>query len=70
MRKSIVNVSIYDVYSEKNATNNDTYEIVEICNGTSRANATDPTTDYDCADYTSAEFMLGELGALIGIINT
>lgn len=64
MRKSIVNVSIYDVYNEPDE--NGTYRNVDRCNGSNMNNGSTNITGYDCINYTSAEFMLGELGALIG----
>uniref|UniRef100_A0A914UU10 Phosphate transporter n=1 Tax=Plectus sambesii TaxID=2011161 RepID=A0A914UU10_9BILA len=55
IRKGIFEVGIYDVYSNQNATYN-TYDLVENCT----------EAFVDCTTYTSAEFMLGELGALTG----
>ncbi|CDW55964.1 phosphate transporter family protein [Trichuris trichiura] len=71
MRKNIVNVDVYSVYSVyNNATN--AYELVEPskCLPDNATNSTvvsnNNETLYACTQYTSLEFMLGELGVLIG----
>jgi len=55
MRKSIVNVTIYDVHSQYNET-------------TSKYSLTDPPCNktLNCTSYTGAEFLVGEVGALAG----
>lgn len=55
IRKSIVNVKIYDVNVVEY---NDTYTDVHSCNVTDVAQ--------HCTVYTNAEFLLGSLGTLIG----
>uniref|UniRef100_A0A5S6QF02 Phosphate transporter n=1 Tax=Trichuris muris TaxID=70415 RepID=A0A5S6QF02_TRIMR len=71
MRKNIVNVDVYSVYS---VYNNDSkaYELVEPrkCLPPNASNGTfvssNNETLHACTQYTSLEFMLGELGVLIG----
>ncbi|KRY10373.1 putative phosphate permease [Trichinella patagoniensis] len=63
MRKNLVNVESYSVYSVFDAEEN-VYKLVDpsLC-GMLEGNMTHVST---CTNYTSAEFMLGELGVLTG----
>ncbi|KRX77850.1 putative phosphate permease [Trichinella nativa] len=63
MRKNLVNVESYSVYSVFDAEEN-VYKLVDpsMC-GMLEGNMTHVST---CTNYTSAEFMLGELGVLTG----
>lgn len=62
MRKSIVNVAIYDVCSNHTVDSDDFIESCESKNSNVSLNGTNFTL------YTSDEFLLGELGALAGIL--
>ncbi|GMS86940.1 hypothetical protein PENTCL1PPCAC_9115, partial [Pristionchus entomophagus] len=77
IRTGIVDVSVYDVYVQYEPGNN-TYVIVPFCEV---ANDTLETTTFappplpvgnetnivDCARYTSADFMYGQVGTLLGV---
>uniref|UniRef100_A0A914VEN9 Phosphate transporter n=1 Tax=Plectus sambesii TaxID=2011161 RepID=A0A914VEN9_9BILA len=60
IQKGIIEIDVYNVYSLQNETFNTTYDLVSSCNNTS-ASQDSPT----CSVYTSAEYILGSLSALI-----
>uniref|UniRef100_A0A915HRW2 Phosphate transporter n=1 Tax=Romanomermis culicivorax TaxID=13658 RepID=A0A915HRW2_ROMCU len=73
MRKSIVNVSVYDVYSRAAFNSSGIlqgYRSVESCDHSvflaENFSVAGSYLSPNCTTYTAADFMLGELGVLIG----
>ncbi|VDM37557.1 unnamed protein product [Toxocara canis] len=69
IRSGIVDVSVYNVYSEYNHSIH-TYQRVAHCDPiviTTLATGVEQRDDVDCARYTAVEFLFGQLGTLAGV---
>uniref|UniRef100_A0A1I7XLK3 Phosphate transporter n=1 Tax=Heterorhabditis bacteriophora TaxID=37862 RepID=A0A1I7XLK3_HETBA len=72
LRSGIVEMNIFDVYSQFNHSTN-RYDIVPSCpeatviNGFLPPTISNGTAPVECAKYTAAEFMIGQTGAMAGV---